>query len=118
VPHRDQAHKRFPVNAPGLPNDFLDLTARGRRKEVVNVLNNHEMPPTKDTKQPKRAEVAAVVDWITEQSVRAELARRDNAVVLWRLNRAEYKNTVRDLLGVDFDSKASGKYSCAWEGGW
>jgi hypothetical protein len=93
----------FPVDAKGLPNDFLDLTAKGRWKEVVNVLNSHEMPPKKEAKQPTAKEVAAVVDWITEQSVRAELAKRDNTVVLRRLNRAEYKNTVRDLLGIDFD---------------
>ncbi len=92
----------FAVDAKGLPNDFLDLTAKGKWKEVVNVLNSHEMPP-KEEKQPTAKEVAAVVDWVTEQAVRAELSRRGSAVVLRRLNRAEYKNTVRDLLGIDFD---------------
>lgn len=92
----------FAIDAKGLPNDFLDLTAKGNWNEVVNVLNSHEMPPKKE-KQPTAKEVAAVVDWITEQAVRAELSRRGSAVVLRRLNRAEYKNTVRDLLGIDFD---------------
>jgi mono/diheme cytochrome c family protein len=93
----------FPVDAKGLPNDFADLTARGKWKEVVNVLNSHEMPPKNEAKQPTAKEVAAVVDWITAQAVRAELAKRETAVVLRRLNRDEYKNTIRDLLGVDFD---------------
>jgi len=93
----------FPVDAKGLPNDFADLTARGKWKEVVNVLNSHEMPPKKRAKQPTAQEVAAVVDWITEQAVRAELAKRETAVALRRLNRDEYKNTIRDLLGIDFD---------------
>lgn len=35
--------------------------------------------------------------------MRAELAKRETAVVLRRLNREEYKNTIRDLLGIDFD---------------
>ncbi|MEZ6064599.1 MAG: DUF1587 domain-containing protein [Planctomycetaceae bacterium] len=85
-----------------LPPDFLDLTIKGRWGEVVNVLNSHEMPP-EDEPQPTADEVTAVVDWITEQMVRAELQRRDSAIVLRRLNRQEYRNTIRDLLGVDFD---------------
>lgn len=93
----------FALDAKALPNDFLDLSVRGKWKEVVNVLNSHEMPPKKEDKQPTVKDVAAVVDWITEQTVRVELAKRETAVVLRRLNREEYRNTVRDLLGVDFD---------------
>ena len=92
----------FDTAAGKLPNDFLDPAAKGQWKEIVNVLNAHSMPPKKE-KQPSATDVTAVVDWITAQAVRAELARRDTAVVLRRLNRAEYKNTVRDLLGIDFD---------------
>ncbi|MDA0285412.1 MAG: DUF1592 domain-containing protein, partial [Planctomycetota bacterium] len=47
--------------------------------------------------------VAKVVDWITQQVARVELYRRDSAIVLRRMNRAEYRNTIRDLVGVDFD---------------
>ncbi len=92
----------FSTVADKLPNDFSDPTAKGTWKEVVNVLNSHEMPP-KAEKQPTAKEVAAVADWITGQAVRAELARRESSVVLRRLNRDEYKNTVRDLIGIDFD---------------
>ncbi len=98
----DKPKGEFTVDAKGLPNEFLDPAAKGKWNEVVNVLNAHEMPPKKG-RQPTAKEVAAVVDWITEQAVRAELSRRGSAVVLRRLNRAEYKNTVRDLLGIDFD---------------
>jgi mono/diheme cytochrome c family protein len=68
----------FDTAAAELPNDFLDLTAKGKWREVVNGLNAHSMPPKKE-KQPTATEVAAVVDWITAQAVRAELARRDTA---------------------------------------
>jgi uncharacterized membrane protein len=71
----------FATDAKGLPNDFPDVVARGKWKEVVNVLNSHEMPP-KGEKQPTAKEVAAVADWITAQSVRAELGRRESNVVL------------------------------------
>lgn len=85
-----------------LPNDFTNLQAKEKWSEVVNVLNSHEMPP-EDEPQPKTEDVATVVDWITGQMSRAELHRRDSAIVLRRLNRAEYQNTIRDFIGIDFD---------------
>lgn len=93
----------FGVEADRLANDFGDPATRGKWREVVNVLNSHEMPPEKSD-QPPAADVAAVVDWITEQTVRAELIRRERTVVMRRLNRQEYRNTIRDLIGVDFDT--------------
>lgn len=85
-----------------LKNEFLDPTAKEKWGEVINVLNSHEMPPEGEP-QPKPDEVSRVVDWITEQMTRAELIRRDGVIVLRRLNRDEYRNTIRDLIGVDFD---------------
>ncbi|MGE0607960.1 MAG: DUF1592 domain-containing protein [Pirellulales bacterium] len=86
-----------------LPNDFVELRSKERWGEVVNVLNSHEMPPEGEP-QPNTNEVAKVVDWITAQMAQAELLRRDSAIVLRRLNREEYRNTIRDLVGVDFDT--------------
>jgi len=97
-----KAEGEFSVELEKLPNDFADPAARGRWREIVNVLNSHEMPPEKE-KQPSEKDVAAVVDWITAETVRAELLKRERAVVLRRLNRAEYRNTIRDLIGIDFD---------------
>jgi hypothetical protein len=99
----EKAKGEFRVDAEALPNDFRDPAAAGKWKEVVNVLAGHEMPPKK-SKQPSAAEVSAVVDWATAQSVRAELTRRGNSVTLRRLNREEYRNTVRELFGVEFDT--------------
>ncbi|MBP3960061.1 DUF1592 domain-containing protein [Gemmata sp. G18] len=92
----------FRVDATALPNNFLDPGAAGKWKEIVNVLGSHEMPPKK-ARQPLPAEVSAVVDWVTGQTVRAELVTRSSSVTLRRLNRDEYRNTIRDLVGVDFD---------------
>ncbi|AMV20384.1 DUF1592 domain-containing protein [Planctomyces sp. SH-PL14] len=92
----------FSVAADRLPNNFTDPATRNRWREIVNVLNSHEMPP-EDEKQPTPQQVAAVVDWITQQTVRAELVARENRAVLRRLNRNEYHNTIRDLIGIDFD---------------
>ncbi len=92
----------FRTDPMSLPNDFLNLATKSKWGEIINVLNSHEMPPPK-AKQPKAAEVAAVVDWVTDQAVRAELARRSTSITLRRLNRAEYQNTIRDLFGIEFD---------------
>lgn len=82
--------------------NVLDPVAKMKWGEVVNVLNSHEMPPEGEP-QPKVDEVARVVDWITSEMARAELLRRENVVVMRRLNRYEYRNTIRDLVGIDFD---------------
>lgn len=107
--HCDRCHTgekpkaEFSTHAGQLANDFRDPATRARWREIVNVLNSHEMPPETEA-QPTASDVGKVVDWITAQTVRAELARRERAVVLRRLNRAEYRNTIRDLVGVDFET--------------
>lgn len=85
-----------------LSADLTRLSVKEKWTEVVNVLNGHEMPPA-DQPQPAAEDVAAVVDWATSQIVALESARRDSAIRLRRLNRAEYRNTIRDLTGIDFD---------------
>ncbi len=85
-----------------LTTAFTDAATLDRWAEVLNVLNSHEMPPENEP-QPEAKAVAAVTDWITAQRRRVELFRRNGRVVLRRLNRDEYRNTIRDLIGVDFD---------------
>ena len=83
----------FAVDSQRLPNNFADPGTRSRWGEIVNVLNSHEMPPEKE-KQPGSDEVAKLVDWITTQTVQAELVLRERSVVLRRLNNNEYRNTI------------------------
>ena len=71
-------------------------------ERVVSKLKTGEMPP-EDARSPEVEDVNWVTEWIG-----AEFARQDRAiepqagrVTARRLNRAEYRNTVRDLLGVD-----------------
>jgi hypothetical protein len=86
----------------GGANNFLDPAARQAWSSVVDMLNGRQMPPKKSI-QPPLAEMAKVVDWITAESVRAELVRRDHAVVIRRMNREEYRNTIFDLIGIEVD---------------
>ena len=96
----EQAEGEFRVDT--LTTNFANLQQKAAWSEIVNVLNSHEMPP-EDEPQPEADEVAKVVDWITQQVAAAERANRESAIVLRRLNRQEYKNTIRDLLGVEVD---------------
>jgi hypothetical protein len=75
---------------------------RERWDEVVQKLRDREMPPS-DEPQPPEHQRQAVAAWLSR-----ELARIDRVtppdpgrVTARRLNRAEYNNTIRDLLGVE-----------------
>ncbi len=92
----------FSVEASKLVNNFIDPAAKARWNEVVNVLNSHEMPPEERAAAQARGD-GRVCRLITAQAVRAELSNRERGVVLRRLNRVEYRNTIRDLLSLDFD---------------
>jgi hypothetical protein len=76
-------------------------------ERILGMLNERQMPPSEEP-QPTEEEVQSVAD-----SIRAELATfdcsqvlRPGRVTIRRLNRVEYNNTIRDLLGVDFDPAA------------
>lgn len=85
-----------------LTSNFADRALRAKWAEAVNALNRHQMPP-KDSLQPSAAEVGRFVDWVRAETVRVEKAQRERGGVLRRLTRDEYKNSVRELTGVDFD---------------
>ena len=72
--------------------------------DVLIKLNLGEMPPRK-AKQPTVAERRVLVGWVTVELQRAERAARSTGgrVVMRRLTRYEYNNTLRDLLGVQLD---------------
>jgi mono/diheme cytochrome c family protein len=69
-------------------------------RHVQSKLHNQEMPPDKSP-QPSVAERERIIAWIRQ--VRASGAPDPGRVTIRRLNRAEYNNTVRDLVGVDID---------------
>jgi hypothetical protein len=71
-------------------------------EKVVVKMRTHQMPPP-ELPRPDAAEAQAVTDWIESEFARAEAeAPQDpGRVTARRLNRTEYNNTLRDLLGVD-----------------
>jgi mono/diheme cytochrome c family protein len=87
------------------PDESSILRERRLWKRVLDQVAGHEMPPDDAPAKPSPAErerIAAYVEGIIERLAPGE-ARNPGRVVLRRLNRVEYRRTVRDLLGVDFD---------------
>lgn len=70
--------------------------------EILDQLNLGEMPPDKkDVAQPTLEERREAVTALTGYLEIAAAAEIPTATVLRRLTRYEYKNTIRDLLGID-----------------
>ena len=71
-------------------------------EKVLLKLRSGEMPPEEDLRPPAE-EMAPVVEWLDAAIADADEAAAPDPgrVTVRRLNRAEYNNTVRDLLGVD-----------------
>ncbi len=72
--------------------------------DVVRRLRAGDMPPA-DMDQPTAEEREQLVDWIAAKLDSVDCSGEVNPgrVTLRRLNREQYHNTVRDLLGVDYD---------------
>jgi hypothetical protein len=68
---------------------------------VQIMLRKQAMPPQKRP-QPGTDALKPVLTWLEKFSERMEREARLDRVTMRRLNRTEYNNTVRDLLGVDF----------------
>ena len=74
----------------------------GLWEKVAHKIRTGEMPP-KGFPRPEESEAAAISTWIAAELERIEqIAPPDpGRVTARRLNRNEYNNTIRDLLGVD-----------------
>jgi len=70
---------------------------------VFERLNDGSMPP-KEKPRPSVADRKAVADWLYA-GLKAQAARNatQGRAQMRRLNRIEYNNTIRDLLGIEFD---------------
>src|SRR5687768_6727877 len=70
---------------------------------VRDMLRADMMPPFKKP-QPKPEERQRIISWIEREVFRVDPEKPDpGRVTIRRLNREEYRNTVRDLLGIEYD---------------
>ncbi|MBN8248127.1 MAG: DUF1592 domain-containing protein, partial [Verrucomicrobia bacterium] len=78
------------------------LANRRLWERVLHVIASGEMPPAKKP-QPDAAARQQLVQWLDSTLFPVDPDRPDpGRVTLRRLNRAEYNNTIRDLVGVEF----------------
>ncbi len=71
---------------------------------ILTNLRDGVMPPEEEKKQPKLEEREALMAWIKAAVFAVDPEHPDpGRVTLRRLNRVEYNNTIRDLVGVDFN---------------
>lgn len=80
--------------------------------EVMERISSGEMPPKKVKTRPTAEESAKVVEWLAARMKEGESARMAlrPPVSYNRLTRDEYVNTVRDLLGVEFNASDPGAF--------
>ncbi len=93
------------VRLDNLPTDLTgDARAAETWHDVRNALNRGEMPP-RGAVPLDSADRAALLDWLDAAIREASETRRGSKgiVVMRRLNRIEYQNTMRDLLGLEID---------------
>jgi hypothetical protein len=81
------------------------LAERASWEKVLRRVRAGEMPPKKRPR-PAPAEVEAFTSWIDARLSDCSGPADPGRVTIRRLNRAEYRNTIRDLLGVDFQPAA------------
>ncbi|MFG0331830.1 MAG: DUF1592 domain-containing protein [Maioricimonas sp. JB049] len=97
------------------PEADLDLTiyssfdavvaSRPKWEQVLHRVRNGEMPPP-DSEAPTLDERDELIEWIETALRSAACAGPPDPgpAPIRRLNRSEYRNTIRDLLGVHFDA--------------
>jgi len=95
------------LNLEALTSDVAGAVSRKRWRAIDERVTKGEMPP-KSKPRPPEKDVEALSRWIRERVAQADAAERaaQGRVVLRRLNRVEYENTVRDLLGVYVELQA------------
>lgn len=94
----------------GIAFDTMNRDALGHDaviwEDAIRRLRGHYMPPS-SARQPSEPERQALIAFLETQLDRDAAARIDPGTVpLRRLNRREYANSIRDLIGLDIDPAA------------
>jgi hypothetical protein len=67
-----------------------------------------ELMPPREHERPSAGQTQRILDWINTAVFEIDPSDPDPGLVtIRRLSRTEYRNTVRDLLGVEFDAHAA-----------
>jgi len=95
------------LNLEQYPNAQAALKDREVWEKVLQKMRTGQMPP-KGGPVPSPEQVAVVSRWFDVQFARLDRNMKPNLgrITARRLNRVEYNNSIRDLLGVDFKPAA------------
>ncbi|MBS0263948.1 MAG: DUF1592 domain-containing protein, partial [Planctomycetes bacterium] len=85
----------------GFKDESSAVARRRDWEKVAKQLEQESMPPV-GKPEPTDDERAVLIRWIESRVLKIDCSKVDpGRVTIRRLNKAEYNNTVRDLLGVD-----------------
>lgn len=110
VRHCSQCHgadsPKGKLRLDNLSLELADATNRQHWSLIAERLRKGEMPP-KDQPRPPKEDVQTLTEWLSPRLTAAEAAARQThgRVVLRRLNRIEYENTINDLFGIKVNLK-------------
>lgn len=87
-----------------LPFTITTLESAERWQKVLDQMNSGDMPP-EDEKQPDGVAKTNFLDDLAHVMVaaRRSLGDQQGVITMRRLNRREYRNTLRELLGVEIN---------------
>ncbi|MFN5289746.1 MAG: DUF1592 domain-containing protein [Planctomycetia bacterium] len=100
----DERNQKGKFRVDNLSFKITDIETAERWQKVLNAVNSGEMPPENQKPLPS----AAKTDFLDDLSKVMVLARKNLSdqkgfITMRRLNRREYKNTLRELLGVEIN---------------
>lgn len=91
------------VRLDDIPFEISDVETAERWQKILNALNSGEMPPEDEDPLPNDAKTEFLDDLSNIMvAARDRLSDSGRTATLRRLNRREYQNTLRELLGVEF----------------
>jgi hypothetical protein len=93
------------VRLDDLPLDIANVDTAERWQKVLDVLNSGEMPP-QEKPRPDEQSKTEVLTALSRALVvaRKTLGDQGRTSLVRRVNRREYRHTLRDLLGIDLDA--------------
>ncbi len=100
----NETKKKGGIRLDDLPFTVNNGQAAERWQQVLDQMNSGDMPP-EDEKQPEKSAKANFLDDLAHVMVAARrtLADQQGEITMRRLNRREYQNTLRELLGVEIN---------------
>ena len=99
-PDEEKADRRFDQ----LSKDLTDEENINQWQDILDAVNRGDMPPAEEQQPPTLATKQFVATLTQRIQTALQQAKSKNSLTFRRLNRYEYRNTIRDLCGVNIQS--------------